>query len=303
MNTLSPDRHMTLQVRGRLLDLTRQPVVMGILNHTPDSFYAGSRIRTDRQIHDRIEQILDEGAEMIDVGGYSSRPDAADVSPEEEWRRLREVLTAIREVHSDAIVSVDTFRAEVARKCIEEGDADIINDVSGGIIDGDMLRTVAELQVPYILMHMRGTPKTMQSLCQYEGRVADDVLDEMMKQLKKVKELGLRDENIILDPGYGFSKTTDQNYELMADLGKFVPLGYPVLVGISRKSMLYRLLGGTPQEMLNGTTVLNTYALLEGAHIIRVHDVREAVEAVKIVQKIRSFDQDNRPKTNDPLYH
>lgn len=289
MNSNSSQHHATLKVRGRVFDFTDQPVVMGILNHTPDSFYSGSRMQTPTQIHDRIEQILEEGAEMIDVGGYSSRPDAADVSPEEEWQRLKEVLVAIREVHSDAIVSVDTFRADVARKCIEEGDADIINDVSGGIIDDDMLRTAAELQVPYILMHMRGTPKTMQSLCEYDGRVVDGVLEEMLVQLKKVKELGLRDENIILDPGYGFSKTTDQNYELMADLHKFMPLGYPVLVGISRKSMLYRYLGGTPADMLNGTTVLNTYALLEGAHIIRVHDVKPAVEAVKIVQKIRSY--------------
>ncbi len=295
MDTNTPLRHTTLQVRGRLLDLTDQPIVMGILNHTPDSFYPGSRIQGTLQIHDRIEQILSEGAEIIDVGGYSTRPDAEEVTPEEEWRRLREVLTAIREVHSEAIVSVDTFRADVARLCVEEGGADIINDVSGGLIDERMAETVAHLQVPYILMHMRGTPKTMQSLCRYDGRVADTVLREMLHRVSIVKDLGLKDENIILDPGFGFSKTLEQNYELMADLYKFVALGYPLLVGISRKSMLYRLLGGTPQEMLNGTTVLDTYALLEGAHIIRVHDVRQAVEAVRIVREIRTHAQAESP--------
>lgn len=260
---------------------------MGILNHTPDSFYAASRMQSDQAIEERIDQIVSEGAKIIDVGGYSSRPDAADVTPEEEWKRLREVLTVIRRQYPDVIVSVDTFRAEVARRCIEEGDADIINDVSGGIIDDDMLATAAHLDVPYILMHMRGTPKTMQKLLHYDGRVADGSIEELTVQLRKAKELGMRDENIILDPGFGFSKNTEQNWEMMADLDKWVDLGYPLLVGISRKSMIYKLFGFTPFESLNGTTFLNTFSLFHGAHILRVHDVKEAVQCVRMYQEIR----------------
>ena len=197
---------------------------MGILNHTPDSFYAGSRIQGEEAVEERIDKIIAEGAKIIDVGGYSSRPDADDVSPEEEWRRLREVLTAIRRHYPDVIVSVDTFRGEVARRCIEEGDADIINDISGGLIDPEMLPTAAQLDVPYILMHMRGTPKTMQKLLHYDGRVADGAIEELLVQLQKARELGMRDENIILDPGFGFSKNTEQNWEMMADLDKWIDL-------------------------------------------------------------------------------
>lgn len=284
-------RHKTLQVRGRLFDFTAEPIVMGILNHTPDSFYAGSRMQTEQEIAKRVEAILSEGAKMIDVGGYSSRPNGEVVTPEEEWHRLKVALKIIRNISPEAVVSVDTFRAEVARRCIEEGDADIINDVSGGRIDEEMLPVVAKLNVPYILMHMRGTPATMQSLTEYKTpRVADGVLGELFQQIQKLYELGLNKEHIILDPGFGFSKTLDQNYELMSDLSCFSALEYPLLVGISRKSMLYHYLGGTPSDMLNGTTVLNSYALLNGADIIRVHDVRPAVEAVKVIQKIRSFD-------------
>lgn len=224
---------------------------------------------------------------MVDVGGYSSRPDAAEVTPEEEWRRVSGVLEILQKDYPDIPVSVDTFVAEVARKSVEIGGADVINDVSGGLIDPEMLRTIAELNVPYILMHMRGTPKTMQSLCEYKGNVADGVIEELLVTIEKLRELGVRKENIILDPGFGFSKTTEQNYELMRGLGKFRALDYPLYVGISRKSMIYRYFGTTPADALNGTTVLNTFALLEGAHFLRVHDVREAWEAMKMVKLLK----------------
>lgn len=294
--TMKSDQHCTLRVRGQVLDLTEEPVVMGILNHTPDSFYAGSRIQGEEAVEERIDRIIAEGAKIIDVGGYSSRPDADDVSPEEEWRRLHEVLTAIRRHYPDVIVSVDTFRGEVARRCIEEGGADIINDISGGLIDPEMLPTAAQLDVPYILMHMRGTPKTMQKQLHYDGRVADGAIAELLSQLQKAHELGMRDENIIVDPGFGFSKNTEQNWEMMADLDKWGDLGYPLLVGISRKSMIYKLFGYTPFEALNGTTFLNTYSLLHGAHILRVHDVRECVECVRMYQELRRLsDEDAKP--------
>lgn len=286
-NNSITSNHCTLTLRGRLYDLTEEPVVMGILNHTPDSFYPGSRIQGEQAIEERIDRIVEEGAEIIDVGGYSTRPDAAEVSAAEEWERLREVLIPLRKRYPEIPVSVDTFRAEVARRCIEECDADIINDVSGGLIDDEMLSTAAELDVPYIMMHMRGTPKTMQKLLHYDGRVADGAIEELMGQLRRAKALGMRDENIILDPGFGFSKNTEQNWEMMADLDKWVDLGYPLLVGISRKSMIYRFFDTTPEQALTGTTFLNTYSLLHGAHILRVHDVRECVECVKMYKELR----------------
>ncbi|MBR8703192.1 Dihydropteroate synthase [Porphyromonas levii] len=276
-----------MNFRGKAYNLTEEPMIVGILNHTPDSFYSGSRIAGERAIHERIEEIIQEGGTMVDVGGYSSRPDAAEVTPEEEWRRVSGVLEILQKDYPDIPVSVDTFVAEVARKSVEIGGADVINDVSGGLIDPEMLRTIAELNVPYILMHMRGTPKTMQSLCEYKGNVADGVIEELLVTIEKLRELGVRKENIILDPGFGFSKTTEQNYELMRDLGKFRALDYPLYVGISRKSMIYRYFGTTPADALNGTTVLNTFALLEGAHFLRVHDVREAWEAMKMVKLLK----------------
>lgn len=277
--------NLLINIRGRLLDLGREPIVMGILNHTPDSFFSGSRIQGDRAIHDRIEQILREGGKMVDVGGYSTRPDATEVSPEEEWVRVAQVLEILKKDYPEVIVSVDTFRADVARKAVEIGGADLINDVSGGLLDSEMYATVGPLQVPYILMHMRGTPKTMQSLTEYSGKVTDVVISELLRPIEQARAAGIKD--IILDPGFGFSKTLDQNYELMRELDKFATLGLPMLVGISRKSMIYRLFDTTPQEALNGTSILNTFALLHGAHILRVHDVREAVEAVKIVEKLK----------------
>lgn len=276
---------LLINIRGRLLDLGREPIVMGILNHTPDSFFSGSRIQGDRAIHDRIEQILREGGSMVDVGGYSTRPDATEISPEEEWARVAQVLEILKRDYPEVIVSVDTFRADVARKAVEIGGADLINDVSGGLLDSEMYATVGSLQVPYILMHMRGTPKTMQTLTEYSGKVTDVVISELLRPIEKARAAGIKD--IILDPGFGFSKTLDQNYELMSELDKFATLGLPLLVGISRKSMIYRLFETSPQEALNGTSILNTFALLHGAHILRVHDVKEAVEAVKIVAKLK----------------
>lgn len=275
---------MTLNIKGNLFSLDR-PVVMGILNITPDSFYAGSRKQTEAEIIARIETILEEGGDMIDIGGYSSRPDAAEVSEQEEKERLKMALKLLQRDYPDVIVSVDTFRASVARFAVEEYGAAIINDISGGQLDENMFSTVASLKVPYILMHMRGTPQTMQQYTDYE-HLSADILKYFAEKLETLYQMGVND--VIVDPGFGFSKTLEQNYELMNHLSDFRIFGLPLLVGISRKSMIYKLLGGTPMESLNGTTVLNTYALLNGAHILRVHDVRAAVEAVKIVSQINN---------------
>ena len=259
----------TLNMKGTLVSLST-PVVMGILNVTPDSFYADSRKQTEAAIEERIRTILSEGAQIIDIGGYSSRPDAAEVSPEEEMERLAFALDILNAHYPEAIVSVDTFRAGVARKCVEEYGVAMINDISGGELDAGMFATVADLKVPYIMMHMRGTPQTMQ---QYTGYT--DMMEEIMLYFaSKVRELR-----------FGFSKTVDQNYLLMNHLQEFGVFGLPLLVGISRKSMIYKYLGGSPAESLNGTTVLNTIALMNGADILRVHDVKAAVEAVKLVTK------------------
>jgi dihydropteroate synthase len=267
-----------------LAELLGQPQVMGILNVTPDSFYAESRVAGEENILNRVNRILQEGGSMVDIGAYSSRPGADEVSTEEEMRRLREALTVIRREHSDIILSVDTFRADVAKMCVEEYGVQIINDISGGMLDPDMFKTAARLGVPYILMHMRGNPKTMQQLTQYNSFVKD-VFIYFAEKLQELRDLGQKD--IILDPGFGFGKTLEQNYELMQHMNEFKMFDLPVLVGISRKSMIYKLFGTTPQESLNGTTALNTYALTQGAHILRVHDVKQAVEAVQIVDKIR----------------
>ena len=272
---------LTINIRGQLLDF-QTPMVMGILNVTPDSFYAESRKQTDDDIRQRVRQIRDEGAGMIDIGAYSSRSGADDVSPQEEMERLARGLQIIRQEWPEAIISVDTFRAEVARRCVEEYGADIINDISGGQLDDAMFQTVADLQVPYILMHMLGTPQTMQQAPHYDHLVAE-MLSYFAHRIEQLRLLGVKD--IILDPGFGFAKTLEHNYQLMHHLTDFHALGLPLLVGISRKSMIYRLLDTTPQEALNGTTVLNTMALERGAHILRVHDVRPAVEAVRIVSR------------------
>lgn len=276
--------HKTLNIKGALLSL-ETPVVMGILNITPDSFYAGSRKQTEADIEERIQAILSEGGLMIDIGGYSSRPDAAEVTTEEEMERLAFALKILNAHYPDAILSVDTFRADIARRCVEDYGVAIINDISGGQLDANMFETVATLNVPYIMMHMRGTPQTMQQHADYT-----DMMEEIMLYFaSKVRELRLMGVNdIILDPGFGFSKTVDQNYLLMSRLQEFDMFDLPLLVGVSRKSMIYRFLGGTPADSLNGTTVLNTFALMNGANILRVHDVKAAVEAIKIITELNA---------------
>lgn len=272
----------TLNLRGRLYSLN-EPKIMGILNITPDSFYAESRTPDNTHIAQRIEQMMNEGADMIDIGGYSSRPGADDVSPEEEMERLRRGIRMTRQLYPDVPISVDTFRADVAKMCIEEEGADIINDISGGMMDKQMFRTVARLGVPYILMHMQGTPDNMQVNPHYDN-LRNEVMLYFAQRIDSLCQMGAKD--IIVDPGFGFGKTLEHNYELLNHLEDFNIFHLPLLVGISRKSMIYKLLGGTPQTSLNGTTVINTIALTKGAHILRVHDVKEAVEARNIFQKM-----------------
>ena len=271
----------TINVRGRLIDLG-SPKVMGILNCTPDSFYAGSRKQTEHEIAERANQIISEGGTMIDVGAFSTRPGAQEVSEEDEMTRLKAALKTVRSVQPDAIVSVDTYRPAVARRCIEDWGADIINDVSEGGITGivntpiheaeNMFDVVGELKVPYILMSVRSN--------------LHDMMIAFADEVQQLRDRGAKD--IILDPGFGFGKTLEQNYEIYNGMEQLAALHLPLLVGISRKTMIYKLVGGNPSTALNGTTVLNTAALLKGAGILRVHDVREAVEAVQIVSAIQS---------------
>ncbi len=280
-------RQFSINCRGKLLDLSKRPVVMGILNVTPDSFYdGGSYIANHDAILRRVDEILEQGAGMIDVGGYSTRPGAADVTPEEEWIRVSSALEIIQKHHPDAIVSVDTFRASVAKRSVLEGGASIINDISAGTLDADLLPVVAELNVPYILMHMQGTPETMQQNPHYED-VTKEVIFQLSNQLAEVRKLGIHD--VIIDPGFGFGKTLDDNYKLMDEMDQFSVFELPILVGVSRKSMIYKLLGTSPSEALNGTSVLNTISLMKGANILRVHDVKEAVECVNIMEKFVNF--------------
>ena len=282
MKPISP---IYINVKGRLLDLAT-PQVMGILNVTPDSFYSGSRMQTEEDIAARARQILDEGASIIDIGAYSSRPNAEHISAEEEMRRLRTGLEILNRNHPEAIISVDTFRADVAEWCVKEYGVAIINDIAAGEMDSEMFETVARLGVPYIMMHMQGTPQSMQAEPHYDN-LLKEIFMYFAKKIQQLRDLGVKD--IVLDPGFGFGKTLEHNYELMAHLEEFKVFELPLLVGISRKSMIYRLFGSTPQEALNGTTVLDTIALMKGADIIRVHDVREAVEAVKMVEKIVGY--------------
>lgn len=275
--------HKTLNIRGTLTSL-ETPLVMGILNITPDSFYADSRKQTEVAIEERIQTILSEGGQIIDIGGYSSRPDAVEVTPEEEMSRLAFALKILNVHYPDTPLSVDTFRADVARRCVEEYGVAIVNDISGGELDREMFDTVARLHVPYIMMHMRGTPQTMQQHTDYADMM-EDIMLYFAGKVRRLRLLGVND--IILDPGFGFSKTVEQNYALMSRLREFGEFGLPLLVGVSRKSMIYKFLGGTPADSLNGTTVLNTFALMNGADILRVHDVRAAVEAVKIVNQLK----------------
>ena len=279
------DMNKTLMMRGRLYDLSR-PLVMGIMNVTPDSFYAGSRQQTEAAIAARTEAIIAEGGTLIDVGAFSTRPGAMEVSEAEEMSRLRFALEIVQKHRGDGVVSVDTFRPDVARMAVEEYGADMINDVSEGggtgvanqpLAAGDddcpaMFRMAARLQVPYVLMSVRGT--------------LEELMISTASKVQQLRGLGVKD--IILDPGFGFGKTLEQNYRLLFEMDKLQELGLPILVGLSRKSMIYQRLGGTPETSLNGTTVLNTVALMKGANILRVHDVREAVEAGKLIQ-VRSL--------------
>lgn len=273
----------TLSLRDRTLVLDR-PQIMGIVNVTPDSFYSASRTFDVDSLEKKVEQMVSEGVDIFDIGAYSTRPGADDVSPEEELRRLQRGMEVVKRMAPNIPVSIDTFRANVARACVEEMGADIVNDVSGGTLDAEMAATMGQLDVPYILMHMRGTPATMQQFTDYPGGVVADVVADLKAKMEHFREQGFR--QVILDPGFGFSKTLEQNYELMNGLSAFHELNAPLLVGISRKSMIFRLLGTSPAESLEGTTVLNTIAMLAGSHILRVHDVRAAVEARAILEEL-----------------
>ncbi len=272
----------SININGELLDFST-PLVMGILNVTPDSFYSGSRKQSEEEIVSRVCQILEEGGKIVDIGGQSTTPTSTLIPAKEELKRLEPTLRLVRKEFPNTILSIDTFYSEVAGPAVEKYGVNIINDISGGQIDDNMFETVARLNVPYILMHMRGTPQTMQQHTHYDNFI-QDILYYFSEKISKLNLLGVND--IIIDPGFGFSKTTDQNYQLMAYLKYFNIFDVPILVGISRKSMIYKLLECTPQESLNGTSALNTFALLSGANILRVHDVKEAVECVKIVKKI-----------------
>ena len=280
---MQPFKTYSLNLKGRLVTIDR-PWVMGIINVTPDSFYGGSRVEDEQTLVERVQAMLDDGADVLDIGACSTRPGSEQVDARGEMQRLDWALGIIRRVSPDVILSVDTYRADVARRCVMEWGADIINDISGGTIDEDMFSTIADLQVPYVLMHTRGTPETMASMTDYEN-VAADVLEWMARRIDELRQMGVAD--IIADPGFGFAKTMEQNFELLARLDAFHALDAPLLVGVSRKRMIYTPLDCTADEALNGTTVINTLALQQGAHILRVHDVKPAVEAVKLTTLTR----------------
>lgn len=272
-----------INVNGQLMDLS-QPRVMGILNITPDSFYADSRKQTEKDIIARIHQILDEGGDFIDIGAYSSRPDASDVSPKEEMERLKYGLEILRNECPEAVVSVDTFRADVAKMCVEEYGAALINDIAAGQMDPEMFSTIAQLKVPYIMMHMQGTPQNMQKNPHYDNPVKEIIL-YFAEKIEKLRASGVKD--LIVDPGFGFGKTLAHNYEILDKLEELQMFQLPILIGVSRKSMVYKLLGGGPEDALNGTTALHAIALMKGARILRVHDVKAATETVRIFQALK----------------
>nr|WP_206077582.1 dihydropteroate synthase [Pontibacter sp. SGAir0037] len=285
MPTLNPkdklfQKKSTLNSRGNILSLDT-PLVMGILNTTPDSFYSGSRLGSINEVLERAASMLADGADILDIGGYSSRPGAADVPVEEELARVIPATEAILKEFPDTIISIDTFRARVAAEAVKAGAA-VINDISGGTLDEAMFETIAQLQVPYILMHMRGTPQTMASLANYDDVVLE-VTDELQVKVAKLKQLGVKD--IILDPGFGFAKTIDHNFKLLNRLEELRVLELPLLVGVSRKSMTYKFLGIDQSEALAGTIALNTMALMKGADILRVHDVKETKQTIELYKK------------------
>jgi dihydropteroate synthase len=273
----------TLNINGRIVDLS-EPKVMAVLNVTPDSFYEGSRHLTVKDILKRTERCLAEGAVFLDIGGYSSRPGAENITQEEELKRILPAIKSIRHEFPNLLISIDTFRSEVARQAILQG-GDLINDISGGSLDPEMYQTVANLKVPYILMHMKGNPQNMNRQADYQN-IVKELVDYFHPRVHQLEQLGIKD--IIVDPGFGFAKTREHNFELLSQLELLKVLGKPMLVGLSRKSMIWKTLNITPEEALNGTTALNTIALMKGADILRVHDVREAVEAVKLVKALRT---------------
>lgn len=272
-----------INANGQLMDLSH-PRVMGILNITPDSFYADSRKQTEKDIIARIHQILDEGGDFIDIGAYSSRPDASDVSPKEEMERLKYGLEILRNECPEAVVSVDTFRADVAKMCVEEYGVALINDIAAGQMDPEMFSTIAQLKVPYIMMHMQGTPQNMQKNPHYDNPVKEIIL-YFAEKIEKLRASGVKD--LIIDPGFGFGKTLAHNYEILDKLEELQMFQLPILIGVSRKSMVYKLLGGGPEDALNGTTALHAIALMKGARILRVHDVKAATETVRIFQALK----------------
>ena len=272
---------MTINCKGRLIDLT-SPKVMGILNITPDSFYDGGQYTNNHDILKHVELMLREGATFIDIGAYSSRPNADHVNEADELKRILPIVNLILKEFPEVLLSIDTFKSQVAKQCIEAGAA-LINDISAGTLDHNMLQTIADLQVPYIMMHMRGTPQTMQQQTDYDD-IVKDILFYFSERMAVAKQLGIVD--IIVDPGFGFAKTLEQNYELLNKLEHFKIIEKPVLVGISRKSMIYKTLETSAKESLNGTSVLNTIALQKNASILRVHDVKEAMECVKLVESL-----------------
>ena len=280
---MQPFHTYSLNLHGKLVTIDR-PWVMGIINITPDSFYSGSRAMDEQSLVGQVRQMLADGADVLDVGACSTRPGSQSVDAQGEMDRLQWALAVIRREAPDTILSVDTYRAAVARRCVEEWGVDIINDISGGTIDEAMFATVADLRVPYVLMHMRGTPETMSRLTDYDN-VTADVLEWMARRIDELRQMGVAD--VIADPGFGFAKTLEQNYQLLARLEAFHALNAPLLVGVSRKRMIYTPLDCIADEALNGTTVINTMALLQGAHILRVHDVKAAVEAVKLTTLTR----------------
>ncbi len=280
---MQPFKPYSLNLQGRLVTIDR-PWVMGIINVTPDSFYSGSRVNDEQTLVTRVGQMLADGADVLDIGACSTRPGSQSVDAQGEMERLQWALDIIRRTAPDVIISVDTYRADVARRCVEEWGTDIINDISGGTLDEAMFDTVARLQVPYVLMHTRGTPETMASMTDYDD-VAADVLEWMARRIDTLRQMGVAD--VIADPGFGFAKDQEQNYRLLSCLDAFHALDAPLLVGVSRKRMIYTPLECGPDEALNGTTVVNTIALQQGAHILRVHDVKAAAEAVKITTLMR----------------
>ncbi|WP_242158813.1 dihydropteroate synthase [Aestuariivivens sediminis] len=273
---------MTINCKGQLIDLSI-PKIMGILNVTPDSFYDGGTYNSDTAILNQVEKMLHEGATFIDVGAYSSRPNADVVTEGEEQKRLLPVITSILKRFPEILLSVDTFRSQIARQCIEAG-AVLINDISAGKLDDNMLPTIADLKVPYIMMHMRGTPQTMKQHTHYDHLVKD-ILFYFSERIAAAKALGIID--VLVDPGFGFAKTSEQNFQLLNQLELFQLIEKPIVVGLSRKSMIYKTLKTSAQEALNGTIVLNTIALLKGASILRVHDVKEAMECMTLVQQLK----------------